>query len=29
MTSFIENSNFFAGNNPEEIAAKYGTPVYV
>ena len=29
MTSFIENSNFFAGNNPEDIVAKYGTPVYV
>ena len=29
MTSFIENSNFFAGNNPEDIVAKYGIPVYV
>lgn len=29
MTSFIQNTNFFAGNNPEEIASEYGTPVYV
>ena len=29
MTSFIENSKFLAGNNPEEIAGVYGTPVYV
>ena len=29
MNSFIEKVDFFKGNNPEDIAAKYGTPVYV
>ena len=29
MESFIESVDFFKGNNPEEIAEKYGTPVYV
>ena len=29
MNSYIENSDFFQGNNPEEIAKKYGTPLYV
>ena len=29
MTSFIQNTDFFAGNNPENIASEYGTPVYV
>lgn len=29
MTSFITNSNFFEGNNPEKIASEYGTPLYV
>ena len=29
MRSYIEESNFFEGLNPEEIARKYGTPVYV
>ena len=29
MRSYIEESNFFKGINPEEIAQKYGTPVYV
>ena len=29
MRSYIEESNFFKGINPEEIAKKYGTPVYV
>ena len=29
MKSYIEESNFFKGINPEEIAAKYGTPTYV
>lgn len=29
MKSFIEESNFFVGNNPEEIAREYGTPLYV
>lgn len=29
MNSFLTQSNFFAGNNPEEIKAKYGSPVYV
>lgn len=29
MNSYIETSNFFEGNNPEQIAAEYGTPLYV
>lgn len=29
MKSFIESSDFFKGNNPEEIAKQYGTPLYV
>ncbi len=29
MESFIGSVDFFKGNNPEEIAEKYGTPVYV
>ena len=29
MRSYIEETNFFKGINPEEIAKKYGTPVYV
>ena len=29
MQSFITQSNFFHGHNPEEIAKTYGTPVYV
>ena len=29
MESFINEVNFFEGNNPEDIVAKYGTPVYV
>lgn len=29
MRSYIEESNFFKGNNPEQIAQEYGTPVYV
>jgi len=29
MNSFIEKVNFFKGNNPEDIAKTYGTPVYV
>lgn len=29
MTSFIQNTDFFQGNNPETIASEYGTPVYV
>ena len=29
MKSFIEESNFFKGNSPEEIAKEYGTPLYV
>lgn len=29
MNSFINNSNFFEGNNPEELAKEYGTPLYV
>ncbi len=29
MESFVNEVNFFEGNNPEDIVAKYGTPVYV
>ena len=29
MNSFIQNTDFFAGNNPEDIAMDFGTPVYV
>jgi len=29
MESFIESVDFFKGNNIEEIAKKYGTPLYV
>lgn len=29
MNSYINSSNFFEGNNPEKIAAEYGTPLYV
>ena len=29
MESFIKKANFFKGNKPEDIVAKYGTPVYV
>ena len=29
MKSFIESVDFFKGNDPEEIAGKYGTPLYV
>ena len=29
MNSFIEKVDFFKGNNPEDIAVRYGTPVYV
>ena len=29
MESFIKASDFFKGNKPEDIVAKYGTPVYV
>ncbi len=29
MNSFIENVNFFEGNDPEKIAQEYGTPLYV
>ncbi|MCR4695677.1 MAG: diaminopimelate decarboxylase [Lachnospiraceae bacterium] len=29
MRSYIEESNFFKGINPEDIASKYGTPTYV
>lgn len=29
MNSYIEESDFFRGINPENIAKKYGTPVYV
>lgn len=29
MQSYIESGDFFKGNNPEDIAKKYGTPVYV
>ncbi len=29
MRSYIEETSFFKGNNPEQIAKDYGTPVYV
>ena len=29
MNSYINKVDFFKGNNPEDIAQKYGTPVYV
>ena len=29
MRSYIEETDFFKGNDPEAIAQKYGTPVYV
>lgn len=29
MNSYIEAVDFFKGNNPEDIAKEYGTPVYV
>lgn len=29
MESFITKSDFFGGNNPEDIAREYNTPVYV
>ncbi|MBP5792821.1 MAG: hypothetical protein J6W46_04160, partial [Spirochaetaceae bacterium] len=29
MNSYIEASNYFEGNNPEQIASEYGTPLYV
>lgn len=29
MKSYVEEVRFFEGNNPEEIASTYGTPVYV
>ena len=29
MNSFIQEVNFFEGNNPEELAKNFGTPLYV
>ena len=29
MNSFLQASDFFKGNDPERIAAEYGTPLYV
>ena len=29
MKSFIQEVNFFEGNNPEELAKNFGTPLYV
>lgn len=29
MNSYINQVDFFKGNNPEDIVAKYGTPLYV
>lgn len=29
MESYISQTDFFKGNNPEDIAGKYGTPLYV
>ena len=29
MKSFVEQTNFFGKENPEALAQKYGTPLYV
>ena len=29
MESYINSTNFFVGNKPEDLAAKFGTPLYV
>ena len=29
MNSYIDSVDFFKGNNPEKIAAEFGTPLYV
>ena len=29
MNSYLQASDFFKGNDPEKIAAEYGTPLYV
>ena len=29
MKSYVEESGFFGKENPEELALKYGTPLYV
>lgn len=29
MESYISQTDFFKGNNPEDLAGKYGTPLYV
>ena len=29
MNSYVDNVNFFEGNNPEKIASEFGTPLYV
>ena len=29
MESYINQVDFFKGNNPEDIVAQYGTPLYV
>lgn len=29
MNSYVESVDFFKGNNPEDIAKEYGTPLYV
>ena len=29
MNSFIQEVNFFEGNNPEELVKNFGTPLYV
>ncbi len=29
MQSYVDDVNFFGGNNPEDLVAEYGTPLYV
>ncbi len=29
MESYVNNSDFFKGNNPEDLVAQYGSPLYV
>ena len=29
MRSYIEQADFFKGNDPEKIAQEFGTPLYV
>lgn len=29
MKSYVESTDFFRGNDPEELVARYGSPLYV